>query len=262
MGTPSRLASAVTPLKASKIASTSGADMPGLYGKRILQSSEVYAVSTYGTRIQSIKWRMRKWLEQRIEELRPHGKSKAGLAKAMNVRNATIHELISGVRKKIKVSEIPAMAKYLEWPATHILELEGMKSSEEVEVAVAGYVGAGGSVEYVDSYAKGGGVDNSEPPPEEFRHGVALRVRGTSQLPFYRDGDVVFYTRDPPITPDRLINRECVVRLAEPDGRTLLKTIRPGTKPRRFTLASFNEDDMPNVKIEWAAPVQWIKRGR
>jgi len=123
-------------------------------------------------------------------------------------------------------------------------------------IAIAGYVGAGATVIPIDDHARGAGIDYVEIPPSV----VGARVRGDSQLPVYRNNDVILYQRDS-VPPSQLIGRECMVQLAEPDGRLLLKTIRRGPTPRTFTLASHNARDIEGVRIEWAAPVLWVKRG-
>jgi hypothetical protein len=54
------------------------------------------------------------WLDQRLEELKPQGKSKAGLARALGLPSSRVSEFISGIRA-IKGKELRPMAKYLEW---------------------------------------------------------------------------------------------------------------------------------------------------
>lgn len=58
------------------------------------------------------------------------------------------------------------------------------------------------------------------------------------------------------------IGRDCIIETA--DGQRLLKYVHPGSMRGRVTLRSYNiaQPDMVNVSITWAAPVQWIKRGR
>jgi hypothetical protein len=55
------------------------------------------------------------WLDQRLEELKPQGKSKSGLARALGLPSSRVSEIISGVRA-IKAKELRPMADYLEWP--------------------------------------------------------------------------------------------------------------------------------------------------
>jgi SOS-response transcriptional repressor LexA len=61
------------------------------------------------------------WLKDRLAELRPGGKSAAGLAKALGLAKPRISEIISGNRN-VQSSEITRMATYLEWPEPVLLD--------------------------------------------------------------------------------------------------------------------------------------------
>jgi phage repressor protein C with HTH and peptisase S24 domain len=197
---------------------------------------------------------MNRWLADRLKELK---KPKTGLAKAMGVHHARVHDIIKGERR-IAAAEVPAVADYLEWPEEKVWQLINRRRSARPKVAIAGYIGAGAAVFPIDDHAKGAGMDDVEIPPSEGV--VAARVRGDSQLPVYRDNDVILYQRNG-TSPAELIGVECAVQLAEPDGRMLIKTIKRGPTPKTFTLTSHNASDIEGVKIEWAAPVLWVKRG-
>ena len=201
---------------------------------------------------------MNKWLDARLKEL--PGKSKSGLARELGLSHARVFEIVKGTRR-IQTTEIPVIAQYLEWPEEQVFALASGQPHglRPASVAVAGYVGAGAAVFAIDDHAKGGGIDMLElPTPGDV---VAVRVRGDSQMPVYRDGDTILYSLDQRVAPSSLLGVECVVKLAEPDGRTLIKILRRGATPRHFTLASHNANDIEDVAVEWAAPVLWVKRG-
>lgn len=183
-------------------------------------------------------------------------------ARAAGLGESTVRDFLSGRNRTLTDETYEKLAAAATEKIGRTVSASELRGDPVVTrmIAIAGYVGAGGEIVFDDAYAKGAGLDEVEAPPGETRSVVAVAIRGESQLPFYREGDVVFYTREPPISPAELVNEQCIVRLAEPDGRTLLKFIKRGTHAKRFTLASFNAEDIPDVAIEWAAPVLWIKR--
>lgn len=60
-----------------------------------------------------------KWLKQRIREL---GKTQMGLAAELGLARSGINAIINGTRR-IASSEVPIIARYLEWPAAKVLGL-------------------------------------------------------------------------------------------------------------------------------------------
>lgn len=79
--------------------------------------------------------------------------------------------------------------------------------------------------------------------------------------PHYRRGDVLC---GPIMTGrgiDNVVNRDCIVETV--DGKRLVKNLMRGTKPGRYTLRSIKlgHDDIADVRLKWAAPVQMILRG-
>lgn len=125
------------------------------------------------------------------------------------------------------------------------------------QVPVLGKVGAGGSVLYNEPDEEPEHVDR---PPGAVGRLMALRVAGESMLPVYRDGDIVYVTRDHEGVLPEYIGEECVVHTVE--GGTFLKTLTIGSQHNRFTLRSFNADDMENVELEWASRVEFVMKGK
>jgi phage repressor protein C with HTH and peptisase S24 domain len=89
---------------------------------------------------------------------------------------------------------------------------------------------------------------------------MALRVAGDSMMPVYRDGDIIYVSRDHEGVLPEYIGEECAVHTAE--GGTFLKVLSLGSEPNRFTLRSFNAGDMADVEVIWATPVLFVMRAR
>jgi transcriptional regulator with XRE-family HTH domain len=126
-------------------------------------------------------------------------------------------------------------------------------ASGGLSVPLVGYVGAG---ERIFNY-EAGNLEQLEPPPGA-EHAAAVRVRGDSMWPAYREGDILFYEPIDVFDPGRCLYRDCVVQVL--DGPTLVKRILPGPQPQSYTLASYRAPEVIGVTIQWASPVLWIKR--
>lgn len=130
-------------------------------------------------------------------------------------------------------------------------------TSPRSRVTLVGYVGAGAVIYAMDDHERGAGLEYVEAPPDNEPGTVAVRVRGDSMYPAYRDGDLLYYNEHASAIEDCL-GRECIVRLT--DGSTVVKFVEQGSDSERLTLISYNAPPMPNVQIEWAARVAWVRK--
>lgn len=146
-------------------------------------------------------------------------------------------------------------AKYFHVNANWLLTGDNPDGSNTLPVV--GYVGAGAEVFLVDDHAKGAGIDEIEAPPGCPKGALAVRVRGDSMYPAFRDGDVLIYAERFDDATE-MLQRECVVWLA--DGTVYVKTLTPGTRPNRFTLISYNAPPLIDRHVIGAAPILWIRR--
>lgn len=123
-------------------------------------------------------------------------------------------------------------------------------------VAVAGRVGAGDEVPLADAYAKGAGLYHVARPSElAGKQVVAVEIEGTSMLPTYAPGDLIFYTRENQGVTVDVLGRVCICETA--DGNAYLKTVRQGDAVDRFNLYSLNIDTpiIRNANLKWAAKI-------
>lgn len=115
-----------------------------------------------------------------------------------------------------------------------------------------GYVGAG-AVVHSDE-------DDGEriPAPPDMDEPCALRVTGTSMMPAYRPGDILFCEERATNSSD-ILNHDCVVETL--DGRRLVKKVLPGGAPDSVRLFSYETQEAePDVRLRSAAIVRWVQR--
>ncbi len=122
-------------------------------------------------------------------------------------------------------------------------------------VPLVGYIGAGGEVIlFSDSQMQ----DLIEAPQEAVEEGAeALIVRGDSMWPVYKNNEVLYYVKQCDYDPS-FLGRDCIVELV--NGQRLVKILKRGTLPGTFTLDSYNQPPMEDIKISWACPVKWTKK--
>lgn len=125
------------------------------------------------------------------------------------------------------------------------------------QIPIEVYVGAGAEI-FHDINNNPFGYEDVPPgeSPDDIRAAI---VRGESMYPAYRNGDILYYRQHQGSLSD-LIGRECVVLLE--DDRSYVKTIMKGSVKGKYTLTSHNAAPVPDVKIKWAAPVNWVKRSK
>lgn len=89
---------------------------------------------------------------------------------------------------------------------------------------------------------------------------IAVRVRGDSMRPVYRNGDVIIGSRRNRRSIAAFIGRDCIVKTTAGEG--YVKVVHRGARSGRFVLRSYNPAyvDIEDVEIEWAAPITHIIR--
>ncbi len=78
-------------------------------------------------------------------------------------------------------------------------------------------------------------------------------------LPVYRPGDYLLYSRRRGTEITDCLNKDCVVRTEEGEG--YVKKLMAGDAPQTFNLISYNAAPIEGVKLLWAAPIIWVRRG-
>ena len=172
------------------------------------------------------------------------GWSQLDLAKAAGTSQQNVDRLESGVVRHSRY--LPAILKAL-----------GL-SEETVTggVSLVGFVGAGAEMFSFDTQDGDETLGDVERPQGATDTTVAVRVRGDSMKPAYKDGDLLYYDQQSNGDLTHLAGHDCVVRLG--DGRTFVKELR--LTGGRFWLHSHNAEPMLDVSIAWAAKVKWVMK--
>lgn len=119
------------------------------------------------------------------------------------------------------------------------------------EMRISGRVGAGGSIIFED--------DDLGPTlrPSGFGDRLqAFEIEGSSMLPRYSSGDIVYISPEQDGVSEKDIGEFCAVRLST--GETFVKQLAYGSRPGYFTLRSLNAEDIVDVDLVWAAPVIFV----
>jgi len=198
-------------------------------------------------------WAIR--VERKRKEL---GWTKAELARRADIEPSLLRHYLSG--HGIANPRDPGMFERLA-AALRVDEiwLRLGTGPETVEIPLLGYTAAGESWMAFDGDAPDPGetvsftLAGADP--------IAIEVRGSSMSPVYRDGDRLLCSRHEGIDLERVIGKDCVV--CTDTGERLLKQVHRGPRPHTFRLRSFNPDyaDLDGIRLAWAAPVIWIRRG-
>ncbi len=199
---------------------------------------------------QMVKSAIRHWLEARRLDMKTWS-VRAGLGET------AVRDILERDRDP-RFGTLQRLAEALDMTVGELLRI----SPSPAMVPVVGYVGAGAEVFPFDDHEKGAGMDEI-PAPAGLEDAVAVIVRSDSMYPVYRDGDLLFYRRDPfgRGTPQSAIGEECIVQCHE--GPMLIKVLRRGTTRATWTLESYNAPPRNDVKVDWAAPVLFVdRRGR
>lgn len=186
-------------------------------------------------------------------EMKGKGFSKRSLSSAAGLSESAIRDLLQRVDNP-GIDTLRKIAEALEMPVDAL-------TGSALVVPVLGKIGAGGEVLFSldpDAELNGTDVETVPRPPLVAGRLMALEVVGSSMLPKYEAGEIIYVhapSNDGHI-PDEALGRYCAVRTS--DGGTFLKVLTRGTETERFTLRSLNAPDMENIEVVWASPVLFV----
>lgn len=132
-----------------------------------------------------------------------------------------------------------------------ILTGEGKVDAQNL-VKLMGRIGAGGDIDPDYEQVPPDGFDEIELPQPVGLDAIAFEVQGNSMQPKYDDGDIVVCSVGPR-NPADFIGKIVAVRTSK--GKRYLKRLRPGSKSGLYSLHSFNDEPVEDVKIAWIGEV-------
>jgi len=202
-------------------------------------------------------------MKNRIKEFRALQKmSLAEMEILTGISAQQLNRLEKGSRR-LNQDNMNLIAKALKKRPEELISLQN-------RIPIVGTVGAGGEVFPIDDLPlvpaqmtpeemDQMNCEWTDSPPGVYPDGiVALRVEGTSMMPFMPAGTIVYYAeRFEGGAPDHCLATLCVVQLR--DGKTLLKMVRKGQSHGKFDLQSYNFETITDVDLAWCAPVIFIK---
>lgn len=190
------------------------------------------------------------WKQRLNEVFLETGWSKAELARRSGVSYDNVIKYTSGLVDQPRGDTLKRLADAL---GVDVLWLEkGLDTeSEETEVPVMGYVGAGGDVDPEYEQVPPEGLRQVTIPFKLPKEMVAFEVTGTSMMPQFRAGTTIIVYAEQKRSTESFYGEEAVVRTA--DGRRFIKTIMRGDKG--VTLTSWNADPIENVSLVWIGEI-------
>lgn len=192
---------------------------------------------------------LRRRIQQRLDAL---GLSMRKASLKAGLGTHFVRDLMDNTLQSPKADNLAKLAIALETTTEWLLEERGEETAPGVPIM--GYVGAGA---HYKPYEDQGNLDFAERPPGAVEAYGAARVKGHSQHPVYRDGELIYFTefRD---DVSEFVGEDVIAELA--DGQMVLKTLARPSSPHHYTLTSHNAPDMVDVEVVRVAAVRWIDR--
>lgn len=193
---------------------------------------------------------------QKIRKLRKAlGENQAEFGARFGVEQATVSRWEKGEPVQRKFHE--PLAKLANLSVSEFF----FQATEPHLVPIVGYVSGGEGFAPADEHVPGAEIEHvaiSVPDDEQ----VAVRVRGDSMRPVYRNGDVIIGAKLTSSALDLAIGQDCIVKTRNGDG--YVKTVHAGSRRGLYRLRSYNPAhvDVEDVELEWAAPIVQIIRNR
>ena len=184
-------------------------------------------------------------------EMKAKGFSRRSLSMKAGLSESAVRDLLDRTPNP-GIGTLRKIAEAMEMPIDAL-------TGEPATVPILGEIGAGGEVLFRRDPDDEGNVEDYDTvprPPLTYGRLMALRVVGSSMLPKYEEGEIIYVARDHDGVLPTYIGRYCAVRTGE--GGTFLKILAAGSEADRYTLRSLNAPDMSNVEVTWASPVLFV----
>lgn len=180
-------------------------------------------------------------------EMKRKGFSKRSLSSAAQLSESAVRDVLTRTENP-GIDTLRKIAEALEIPVDAL-------TGAGLRVPVLGKIGAGGEVLFSEETNETD-LPTAPRPPLTAGRLMALEVVGSSMLPKYESGDIIYVRRDHDGVLPSYVGKYCAIRTA--DGGTFLKILAAGTQSDRYTLRSLNAEDMVDAEVVWASPVLFV----
>ncbi len=194
------------------------------------------------------EYETRVWLAENLARM-GHG-SKGRLAAFLRVRPDAITRMANTDPEK-EVREIRAH-ELLKMRAFFAGDDETPEHLLGRSIPIMGFLGAGAEVEPDYEQVPPEGLETIDLPFGVTEDLIGFRVKGTSMLPFYKEGAVIVVYREQKKPLESFYGEEAAVRTT--DGRRFIKTIMRG-QGNTVNLISWNAAPIENVHLEWIGEI-------
>ncbi|MCB5201681.1 helix-turn-helix domain-containing protein [Neorhizobium sp. T786] len=194
-----------------------------------------------------------RWFAERLRDKRM---TQRALAKLLEMDPSSLSLLLHG-KRRMRVEQAAEIAKLLGVPVNEVMRHGGADVREAVVTApatlpIVGWID-GENRAKLDWNSKGSRCDIPGYPPTA----VCLQWRTSQNSGSLVDGWMLVTT--PPREPDaeEMLDRFCLVCIK--DGDAMLKTVRRGYTPGKYTLLDMFSEPMHDVEVAWFSPVLAIR---
>lgn len=193
------------------------------------------------------------WRERLIERMVALGFNRKTLSLASGHGETFVRDLLKG--HSPTVDKLLSVCETLGVTVAYILDGEA-PTFQRVHV-----IGQSASAENWAPFEEGGATLTDVELRLNGGEAIAVEIRGDFMSPAYRNGDVLIGAKSIGRNVDNLIGLDCIVMTE--NGHHYIKILQRGVARGTFTLRSLvpGRPDVEGVKVAWAAPITWIKRG-
>lgn len=197
-----------------------------------------------------------KWFDARIRDKKL---SQRALAKLLNMDPSSLSLLLHG-KRRMRVEQAAEIARLLGVPVADVMRHGGAKISKSggsdgpASVPVVGWIDGENRAKLdwtrTDHRIE---VEGGYPPTA-----VALQFRTAQTRLDLHDGWIAITLPPREPDPETMLDRHCVVGIAA-TGEALIRTVRRGYTPGRYTLLDIFAEPVHDAELAWFSPILAIK---
>lgn len=187
-----------------------------------------------------------------VDAMARAGVSQRQLAKLIGLDHSALSLKLRGLRE-MKAHEAAEVARLLSVPLTDVLSAAGVQVPGDSTVPLVGFIDGEGEVHLTMDQDK---PERIAAPPELAGNAMAVMTKASTGRMHLTDG-WVYYFRQPAEVPRDIAGSLAIAKIT--GGMTVLRFVHRGYKPGTYNMTANSLVPIENARLEWAAPVLWIK---